>query len=191
MPAVTTLVLPGLSSSGPEHWQTLWERADPRCIRVEQTEWATPRCADWIATLSRTLSELEDDVVFVAHSSACAMVAHWAATAPLELVVRVRGALLVAPSDPEGRNYPPGPVGFAPMPLSPLPFASTVVASRNDDYVTLEQAHAYARAWGSSFVDIGEAGHINSMSGLGSWPVGYSLLNKLRNRTRAGVDPWF
>ena len=33
------LIVPGIDGSGPEHWQTLWERADPvRVRRVEPSE---------------------------------------------------------------------------------------------------------------------------------------------------------
>jgi predicted alpha/beta hydrolase family esterase len=32
----TALMVPGLWSSGPEHWQTLWERHEPRFRRVQQ-----------------------------------------------------------------------------------------------------------------------------------------------------------
>jgi predicted alpha/beta hydrolase family esterase len=35
-------------------------------------------------------------------------------------------------------------------------------------------------AWGSEFMMIGEAGHINSASGFGDWPEGLALLNTLR-----------
>lgn len=177
---VTTLILPGLQSSGPEHWQSYWERRDPTCQRVEQAEWDAPRCADWVRRLDAVVASTPGDVVLVGHSSACAMLAHWAAAASLDTVRRVRGALLVAPSDPEGANFPRGPSGFAPMPMSPLPFRSTVVASENDAYVSLEQAQAYAGAWGSAFVNAGTAGHINSASGLGDWPAGRALLERLR-----------
>jgi predicted alpha/beta hydrolase family esterase len=86
----------------------------------------------------------------------------------------------VAPSDPEAPSYPEGPTGFAPMPLERLRFPSVVVASRNDPYVTLDRARQFAAAWGSRLVDIGDAGHINSQSGLGDWPSGLSLLEELR-----------
>jgi uncharacterized protein len=179
-PGVTTLVLPGLSSSGPHHWQTLWEQQDPTCRRVHQAEWETPRCADWVATLDDAVAHSADPVVLVAHSSSCALVAHWARDASADTLARVRGALLVAPSDPEGPNYPAGPTGFAPMPLQRLPFTSIVVASRDDKYVTMDRAREYASAWGSELVDLGDAGHINAASGLGSWAAGYGLLQRLR-----------
>ncbi|HSU93561.1 MAG TPA: alpha/beta hydrolase, partial [Gemmatimonadaceae bacterium] len=60
-----------------------------------------------------------------------------------------------------------------------LPFPSIVVASTNDEYVTIERARFFANAWGSSFVNIGEAGHINSASDLGNWPRGRELLAEL------------
>jgi hypothetical protein len=66
------------------------------------------------------------------------------------------------------------------MPRRRLGFPSVVVASRNDPYVTLERARQFADAWGGRFVDIGDAGHINSESGLGDWPLGFTLLQELR-----------
>jgi uncharacterized protein len=186
--AVTTLLLPGLSNSGPEHWQSYWERADASCRRVQQAEWETPRCADWTATLDAAVEATAGPVVLVAHSSSCALVAHWARDASAERRLQVCGALLVAPSDPEGPHYPDGPTGFAPVPLCKLPFPSIVVASTNDEYVTPAQARAYAAGWGSEYVEIGVAGHINSASGLGAWPAGWALLARLRGEARAAVD---
>lgn len=43
------------------------------------------------------------------------------------------------------------------------------------------RAQAFATAWGSEFVMIGEAGHINGYSGLGDWPEGLALLYSLRD----------
>jgi uncharacterized protein len=184
MPATSqlpaALILPGLSSSGPEHWQTRWEQSDPTCRRVEQAEWETPRCADWVSTLDDAVAHAEESVVLVAHSSSCVLVAHWARDASADNLAKARGALLVAPSDPEGPNFPDGPTGFAPVPMARLPFRSIVVASRDDQYITMDRAREYAAAWGSELVDLGDAGHINAASGLGTWAVGYGLLQRLR-----------
>jgi hypothetical protein len=179
---LVTFILPGLFNSGPDHWQSHWERMDSQCQRIVQEDWEHPRCEDWVATLDRAVAAAQSDVILVAHSAACAMVAHWAASAASDpMATRVRGALLVGPSDPEGPNYPTGPTGFAPVPRLRLPFRSVVVASTNDEYVSLEQARSYATSWGSSFVDIGSAGHINTASKLGAWPAGYSILEDLRH----------
>ncbi|MEO8361177.1 MAG: alpha/beta hydrolase [Vicinamibacteria bacterium] len=172
------LILPGLFDSGPLHWQTLWGKANTGFARVEQEDWATPRCADWVATLEAAVAGVPGSVL-VAHSSACALIAHWASTH--DPAGRVKGALLVAPSDPEGSAYPEGPTGFAPMPQRALHFPSIVVFSTDDVYVSVERAEQFADAWGSEAVNIGAAGHINSQSGLGDWPAGFALLHRLRN----------
>jgi predicted alpha/beta hydrolase family esterase len=172
------LILPGLYNSGPEHWQSRWQAAHPEFQRVMQEDWERPRCADWIARLDEAIGATPD-AVLVAHSSSCALVAHWVAG---DGSGRVRAALLVAPSDPEAPSYPEGPTGFAPMPLNRLPFPSIVVASTDDQYVALDRARLFADRWGSRLVDIGAAGHINSQSGLGDWAAGLALLNDLRNR---------
>ena len=176
MGAAPVLILPGLYNSGPDHRQSRWESTHPEFRRVLQDDWERPRCADWVARLEAAVLATPD-AVLVAHSSSCAMVAHWAGTGRPG---QVRGALLVAPSDTEAASYPAGPTGFDPMPLHRLPFPSIVVASTDDQYVTLERARTFAEKWGSRLVTITGAGHINSQSGLGDWPAGFALLEELR-----------
>ena len=65
------------------------------------------------------------------------------------------------------------------MPLVALPFPSIVVASSDDAFVTLDRARLFAEAWGSRFILLGAAGHINSATGLGSWNTGKALLTEL------------
>lgn len=172
------LILPGLYNSGPDHWQTRWEAENPHYRRVVQDDWERPRCADWVANLNDAITTTPG-AVLVAHSSACALVAHWSLAHPNG---RVLGALLVGPSDPEAPSYPVGPTGFGPMPLRRLPFRSIVVASTDDPFVSLGRAQAFAKAWGSRLVSVLGAGHLNSESGLGGWPAGFALLQELRGR---------
>ncbi len=179
------LILPGLYDSGPEHWQMLWLAAHQGFRRVEQRDWVSPLCIDWVANLDGAVVGVGPDALLVAHSAACALVAHWAAVCGRQ----IRGALLVAPSDVEASTYPAGPVGFAPMPLGRLPFASTVVASTEDPYVALYRAKLFAKSWGSRFVDIGPAGHINTAARLGAWPAGLELLAEVAARGRAQKTP--
>lgn len=174
------LILPGIGNSGPQHWQSEWERRDSSMRRVLQDEWDAPRCSDWVKRIDSVIAQQALPVVLVAHSSSCALVSHWVQQASAENIARVKGALLVGPSDPTGPNYPIGPSGFAPVPLRRLPFPSIVVGSDNDIYVDEAQARAYANAWGSQFVLLRGAGHINSESGLGHWPEGLKLLAELR-----------
>lgn len=173
---INVFILPGLGNSGAEHWQTVWQALNPAWQRIMQDDWDTPNCADWVQRIDETLATVPDGTaVLVAHSSSCAAVAHLAQTTKH----RIKGAFLVAPSDPLGAAYPPGPKGFAPVPLVRLPFPSVVVASEDDEYISLPQAQKYAEAWGSRFVNIGHAGHINSSSGLGEWHTGLALLQTL------------
>jgi predicted alpha/beta hydrolase family esterase len=73
------------------------------------------------------------------------------------------------------------------MPLNRLPFRSIVVASTDDEYITLARAEQFAAAWGSRLEIVGPLGHINSASRLGSWPEGFALLRELV--TTAATNP--
>ena len=172
------LILPGLFNSGPDHWQTIWESQHPDYRRVQQRDWTTPRCADWIAALDAALSAAGGPFVLAAHSLACATVAHWARSYSSN--GRVQAAFLVAPTDVEAPTFPTGSTGFQPMPIERLPFRSVVVSSVDDPYVTLHRAEAFASAWGSQFIHLGRAGHVNSDSGHGAWPEGEQWLENLR-----------
>jgi predicted alpha/beta hydrolase family esterase len=180
LPAV--LVLPGYQDSGPEHWQTLWERTHPGLRRVVQRDWEDPERDEWVAALDRAIAAAGGPVVLVGHSLGALTAIHWAARhrGP------VRGALLVAPPDVERPDFLPMP-GFAPIPLGPLPFPSIVVASADDPFTRLERARHFARCWGSEFVDLGRAGHVNAAAGFGPWPAGEALLDRLR-RAPAGAS---
>lgn len=85
MPDRTThLVLPGYQNSGPEHWQTRWEAAEPDTFRrVQQADWDHPDQNDWIARVDAAVAEAAADgpVVLVAHSLGCVTVARWVAAA--------------------------------------------------------------------------------------------------------------
>lgn len=140
-----------------------------------QSEWRAPRCEDWRERLEEAVAEAGENTVLVAHSTACALVGHWWH----RYRRRVRGALLVAPSDTEAPRYPRRPTGFAPMPLYRLPFATIVVASENDPAVSFERASRFSQAWGSELVSAGKAGHIDEKSGYGAWPAGEKLLTRL------------
>jgi predicted alpha/beta hydrolase family esterase len=174
--AASVLVLPGYGDSGPDHWQSRWEAADPRLRRVAQRDWLEPRVDDWVAALDREVSACPTPPVLAAHSLGCVLVAHWVQRTGRA----VGGALLVAPVDVDAVAEIREAVGsFRPVPLVRLPFPSIVVASDDDVYATRERAEAFARAWGSRFVGLARAGHINSDSGYGDWPEGRALLDEL------------
>jgi hypothetical protein len=174
--SATVLVLPGYGDSGPEHWQTLWERRFGY-VRVAQDDWERPRCDAWVATLDAAVGRSPGAIAFVAHSLGCALVAHWAARHASD---RVLGALLVAPPDvDEVRHLIPEVESFAPVPLARLPFPAIVVSSATDPYVEPARARALAKGWGARLVELGDCGHINADSGLGEWTEGHRLLEGL------------
>jgi predicted alpha/beta hydrolase family esterase len=166
------IIIPGWRDSGPGHWQSLWAEQLPGALRVQQDDWITPARDAWVASITRTILAQPEPVVVAAHSLGCIATSHL----PPEPVARIRGALLVAPADPERRGVL---ADFAPVPYQALPYRSIVVASNNDPYCPVRTAGAYARAWGSEFVRLQNAGHINVESGFGPWPLGLALLQSL------------
>lgn len=169
------LILPGIGNSGADHWQSHWENANDHYVRVEQRDWDSPHCADWMASLEASVKLHGEETILVAHSLACLLVAHWAA----QTTLKIKAALLVAVPNPQGPHFPAQATGFAPLPRTALPFASMVIASTDDPYGAIAYAEQCAAVWGSELVNIGEAGHINGASGLGAWPEGHDLLHGL------------
>jgi predicted alpha/beta hydrolase family esterase len=176
------LVLPGYGGSGPEHWQTLWERAHPEFRRVEARDWDRPDRDEWVANLEAAVRASGQETLLVAHSLGCLQVVHWAATTSLKAAMKVRAALLVAPPDPDRPGFPEEITGFSPLPLKPLPFPAIVVGSTNDHYAAPEFTARCAKAWGARFVSVGAKGHVNAASGLGEWEEGWELLEEIRNQ---------
>ena len=172
--ATPVLVLPGHGNSGPQHWQSRWELRHPDWQRVNLGNWDSPACDDWVRALDMAVAACPSPPLLVAHSLACLLVAHWAHRSALPL----KGAFLVAVPDPQGECFPAMARGFVPVSMAPFAFRSLVVASANDPFGSLAHAKHCASAWGSAFVDIGQAGHINADSGHGEWDEGYALLQQ-------------
>lgn len=177
--APRVLLLPGWQNSDAQHWQSRWE-ALHGYERVQQHDWMRPLRGDWSARLQDTIVDSPVPVVLVAHSLGCILTAWWAAHSPLAQT-QVKAALLVAPGDPEQANLRALLPGWSPALLQRLPFASILVGSHDDPYCTLERAQSMAQGWGSEFIDLGHAGHINTASGLGDWDAGHALLQRLLN----------
>src|SRR3954471_25080624 len=78
MTRVSVLMLPGWTNSGPEHWQSYWERAHPEYRRVEQTNWDTPRREDWLPMIGSAIDQAAPPVVLVAQSLGCLAAVDWA-----------------------------------------------------------------------------------------------------------------
>lgn len=167
-------IIPGIGNSGEAHWQTHWERSLSGARRLSVPDWDFPNLEDWITGLDQLVTGFEEPPVLVAHSLGCLLVAHLAGRR-----TPVAGALLVAPPDPSGPAFPTEAVSFAPVPRRPLPFPAIIVASSNDPYGSLAHAAGLASAWNADLAPAGALGHINGASGLGDWPWGRALLDRL------------
>ena len=152
----TTLIIPGLYSSGPSHWQTWFEAQVPETIRVIQRDWKRADLPEWSGRVRHEITRHPGDIFLVAHSFGVFAGAQAAA----DYSERIRGALLVAPADPEK-------FGVADqIPAEPLGFPSIIIASTNDPWISIKRAAKLARAWGAEFVNLGPAGHINVEAGF-------------------------
>ena len=180
------LMLPGWQNSGPDHWQSRWERSHGY-TRVEQHDWQRPLRGDWIARLEEVLLDCSQPAVLVAHSLGCLAVAAWAAHSKNTRLVKA--ALLVAPPDIEREDIAQMLPGWT-LPLQALPCESVVFASSNDPFCSFAKAQRYAAGWGALLQPVGERGHINAESGLGDWPDAHSELERLCNlRPLGGKTP--
>jgi uncharacterized protein len=169
-------IVPGLGNSGPEHWQSYFEKSGVNFQRILQSDWESPACIDWIETIDKAISTVDlSTVVLTGHSLGCLAIVHWAK----RYGKKIKGALLVAPSDPEASHYTFPATGFAPVPNEKINFKTIVVASTNDVWVSIERAAYFARTWDSEFINLGEAGHINVSSGYGDWKEGLEILKRI------------
>jgi uncharacterized protein len=170
------LIVPGLGNSGPAHWQTYFEQMGSHFLRINQNDWDTPSCDDWTSNIDRVVSQYDlSKVVLIGHSLGCLAIAHWAT----KYKSHIKGAFLVAPSDCEAPQYTFQTNGFSPIPLNKIIFKTIVVASTNDFWVSIERAKFFAENWGSEFINLGNAGHINAASGHFEWQEGLDILNQL------------
>jgi predicted alpha/beta hydrolase family esterase len=175
------LLLPGWQNSGPAHWQSRWQTLHGHG-RVEQDDWDWPRRGDWMARLDEVLLATPEPVALVAHSLGTQLVAAWAAHS--RHTQRVHAAMLVAPPDTERPDMPPNLFNWRPIARRRLPFPSLAVLSSDDPFCAVDRGRAMAADWGSEVVEIGARGHINGESGLGDWPAGIALMERLLVTTR-------
>lgn len=176
----SVLLVPGYSGGGPKHWMRVWHAANPGWARMTLADWMSTSPEEWDRALAQALASVSEPVLVIAHSLGCITVARYAAHGGR----KIAGALLVAPGDVERAPDLPMLRDFGPIPREVLPFPALVVASTDDPYTTVGRAGEFSAAWGADFRVIGAAGHINSDSDLGEWPVGQALWAELQARAR-------
>ena len=169
-------IIPGYQGSGADHWQTWIESTQPNFHRIQQRDWDNPDIEEWADNIDKAIAGYDpESVVLVAHSLGCITVAEWAKRYNRP----VKAALLVAPPDVDVIRNKVDNILTTETPIQLLPFRTVLVASTNDPWMSIERAAYYANQWGSEFINIGEAGHINSLSGYGEWYEGLEILSRL------------
>lgn len=175
-----TLLVPGLDGSPAPHWQHWWAATDPSALMVDLSNPARPVPAVWEIELA-SMVLMHPGSVLVGHSLGAVLIARLLSRWPQ---LKVRAALLVAPADTRGNDR----IGhFGAIPERPFDIPATVVASRNDPWMSHARAGDLATAWGAGMVDLGMAGHINVASGFGPWPGGKALRNALLGQSRPQI----
>lgn len=159
------------------HWQGRWEVLHGH-ERVDQHDWQWPRRGDWMARLDEVLFDATvppQAVALVAHGLGAQLVAAWAAHS--RHTAQVVAALLVGPTDTARADTSPALTSWRSIPMRPLPFPTTLVASVDDATCSVDRASAWAQAWGATLVLAGACGHFDA--DLGDWPAGLALLHEL------------
>jgi len=169
------LTVPGFHGSNENHWQTWLEQQFPDSERLTGVNWESPRIYPWAEALEKQLDSMPGQAILVAHSFGClvsALIASWRPD-------KVAGVILVAPAAPQ-RFSLYGPIYESQknlqtiagtLPDQRLNTLGVMVASKNDPWMSVLQADQLSRDWGLAFYNAGNAGHINSESGYGQWPI--------------------
>jgi uncharacterized protein len=172
------VTVPGLHGSEGAHWQTWLERQFAHSLRVEQDDWDAPDLARWAQALRDTLARERGPFVLAAHSFGCLATAHALQQGLRQDIQQglqhglqrsgqasdVVGVLFVAPASP-------GKFAFAgSFDARRLGVPSILIGSETDPWMPLAGARDLAQRFGSAFVNLGDAGHINTAAGYGPWP---------------------
>ncbi|HYP33616.1 MAG TPA: alpha/beta hydrolase [Burkholderiaceae bacterium] len=174
------VIAPGLHGSGAEHWQSWLHGQVAGSVRVEQDAWSTPDLDAWSERVADTVAALGPGPhVVVAHSFGCLATVRALARRPSLDVAQL---LLVAPAEPNRFGAAPA------LPQSRLAAGSCVVASDDDPWMSATQAHAWALRWGSDWINLGNAGHVNVDSGYGPFPLAREWATGALDRLAA--RPW-
>ena len=189
---VALLTAPGWGNSGDAHWQSRWELTYPLARRAEQRDWLYPSRDEWVAGLAAAVAAAPGKLVIAAHSLGCHAAVAWLLQASLQEQRRLKGMLLVAPPAlPIGADIArasgelpadaplPDFAGFAAADARRLPVSVVVAASQDDPFCDFAAAQRMAADWGAELFDAGRCGHMGSHAGLGSWPAGQRLLQRL------------
>jgi uncharacterized protein len=183
---VTLVTVPGLHGSEGAHWQTWLERQMPGAERVEQQDWDAPHLDTWSEAVRQTLERIDGPVVLAAHSFGCLATAHALSHHPARVCsAEVLGVLFVAPACPAKYRF------AGAFDARRLYVSSLVVGSATDPWMPVDEARTLAQRWNSAFVNLGDAGHINTAAGFGPWPMARHFVETLGRTVMAEREDEF
>lgn len=164
------LILHGLQSSGPGHWQTWLAarlRADTERVAYPDLPDADlPSLSAWRAAFDGELAALPaGETIVVCHSLACLLYLHHVA----EGGIPADRVLLAAP--PSEASGVAEIQGFFPVPLPALGEGARLVCSDNDPYCPEGAAGLYGEPLGIPVDLLPGRGHLNPEAGYGPWPA--------------------
>ena len=177
------VIVPGIDDSGPAHWQTLWERELPSSVRIAPGSWSEPELDDWLLAIDDAVQTQGPDAIIVAHSMGCPAAVEWLIRNP----GAAAGVVLVAPADDAGPAFERAR-SFIGIAQGAAGAPALLIASENDPYCSPERVREFAARWSAKLVSIGDAGHVNALSGLGEWPEGRELLVRFAASLDADLD---
>ncbi|WP_368489420.1 RBBP9/YdeN family alpha/beta hydrolase [Clostridium sp. BJN0013] len=168
-------LVPGLNNSGTEHWQSIWEKRYG-FERVNQEEWNYPVYNEWEKNLTENLErDNQCGTVLIAHSLGCLLT--------VKAIPKIRKYLnavfLVAPPDPNDKQFPKSLASFGSLPEVNLEVPGMLVYSENDPYSSPMFCIQKGKQWGFETISVGRKGHINSESNIDDWSEGFNLFQKL------------
>lgn len=161
------LLLPDIGGNNARHWQNLWLQAIPGASRLPGGDWLLSSDLKlWVHAIEEAVKGLQSPLI-VAHGFGCLA----AITAFQDQPHRIRGALLVAPFNPE----------FLPVRESwqfrrSIAFKARLLASRNDPLLPFNTAVRLSENWKVPLKDVGNVGHLDTRSAIGNWDEGLLAL---------------
>jgi predicted alpha/beta hydrolase family esterase len=178
----TFLILHGLGGSSNVHWQSwLASRLSAQGFVVRYPKLLNPDAPlleEWIATVDGELASFPAGAppTVICHSLAVLLWLHYAGRCTAPVAERV---ILVAPPGPSASL--PQIATFFPPPLDPAALRRStrsvqLICSDGDPYCTERAAECYGRPLGLTPTLLPpKAGHINTASGFGPWPMMESI----------------
>ncbi|MFF2446655.1 RBBP9/YdeN family alpha/beta hydrolase [Neobacillus sp. NPDC058068] len=170
------LIIHGLGGSGPDHWQTwlaneLKERNFHVCYPTF-SQFDSPDKVVWLKELNSAIETIPTNyrLTVITHSLGCLLWFHYAASKNKRLA---KQAILVAPPSPkiilsEAKTFYPVPLNK--NQLVEAAEETLFVHSSNDPYCSPDDAEKF-KSLNLPTITLPSAGHINTLSGHGKWPL--------------------